>query len=1556
MTNGSGQQYGSGQGNPVSSQRPHRHAKLPKAPDEWAGGESNAPGPAVPAANGEDRITEPPSTVPVAPKHRRRWWGRRDWGRIAAKALCVCFALVGLVPLSVGLLVRLEAVRSWAAERTTAVLRDQYGVHARYELQMQLWPLEIALHDVVVDATDGGDAFLKANRVVARPRMFSLLAGKLDVGEIQVEEPRLRAVIQDGKLKNFNVQQPATEPAVQEEKTAQHIPFSVLALTNARLDVMIDDTKLNATEVDVDVVVDGGPLEVSLRAGRSTVQRLHVTPGRPAEDMVDDDVLCRLDLRARIEPKQVLVRRLELQGAVDFDPDPDTTPSCRLGEEDWRRFGLQLEAMRVKLTDHIPTALTGRLRTRLPVALAHRFVDFAPLTGWVMADLTAHWDGSTKLPKLNGKFGGSDLSIDRKVVSRTFVGEIDTTDDRIEISNLLTRWASSKSTIRTVHIDPFKPEIPLIAKGITVRDLQFDDMLDELASHPRAHVSWTYETASLDVFGGTINPLQLAGRIQLQTKNFNLFDQPAKHPARRRMIGVDRANINGIFKVTPNAVVLHDFHVKGPHSQLRTHVSLGFDEILRVAVFGGSVIDLQDISPLIDIPLAGMLKVQLNIDGPFEVPAIEGELSISDFVFAGFDFGQLDPGRFRFIPLQFELRDSRLRSGDSIVGIPYLGLDFDAGATVLLRADVDTRSPKRLLLSDFFEIAKLNTNPSLGGLRGQTHGLARVEYILGGPQDRCRTGRIRARGQLGLNAINFWGEDFESGSLDADFIWDDIAAGTRGMRVDLYAATFRKGPGTIVAQASIRHGGKLQLDATGAAIPLERLAAYRAIFDTDDPLKAAAQKGRAYPEATVSFVAAAAGTLERIKAQADLDISPLRIGPAILPTSQLHLELDPNSERRPGGTPPRATGPTSFCGNPLSSQQAPTRRNEDDPVQGILSLRGKLFGKQVTFTDLQITQQRSPQLSGTVHLKGFDLGAAANLLKDVAFSSSPPEGHLTAKAEIDELPLTDPGLAEVRIYLESLVVGRYGHSLSSGRMADPILISGDVLRIPNLNLHAKIEPDFFADLVAGGRIANLSGTPELDLSIRLKPIDLAALAEDVDQLDSAAGVVRANLELSGTTSQPTLAGNLTLKKGALEVKGFPLPLDEIDVLVNIEPGEIVVKHAKAKAGDDGSVKLNARLPIKGLELTGATAELQAKRLRLPVAEGINMTVNASLAATYQPNEESEHGALPNVTGKVSLTSFSYTRPMSFSLDIEQLTGGGPTSVESYNPAEDVVRFDVNLTTARPLKLANNILDMQVDVSQPGLRLVGTDQRFGARGTLQIVSGSKVFLLGHHFTVRDGMVMFEDTTRIAPRLDIHASTEYRRYASSAQTDPNAASSGSSSTSSTSTASASSIAGKWRIAMHASGDTDNPKVRFTSDPPLSQEDILLLLQLGMTRAELDRGLAGSLAQSVGLSALSSMTGLDRAVRSSTLIDEFTIGSQYSSRTGRTEPTATIGKRLTDEIRASVTTGLTENSEVRSNIEWKLGKGLSLEGSYDNVNDVGTSGLGNLGADLRWRLEFE
>ena len=146
-------------------------------------------------------------------------------------------------------------------------------------------------------------------------------------------------------------------------------------------------------------------------------------------------------------------------------------------------------------------------------------------------------------------------------------------------------------------------------------------------------------------------------------------------------------------------------------------------------------------------------------------------------------------------------------------------------------------------------------------------------------------------------------------------------------------------------------------------------------------------------------------------------------------------------------------------------------------------------------------------------------------------------------------------------------------------------------------------------------------------------------------------------------------------------------------------------------------------------------------------------------------------------------------------------------------------------------------------------------------------------------------------------------------------------------------------------------------MTSDPALSREDIFFLLTIGLTRAEVDQVRAGSVYASAAFEAIGTVSGADRAVKTAIpVIDDFRFGSAYSPRTGRTEPQVTLGRRLTDNVRANVSTGLTEDRQLRSNVEWRLSRPLSVQTSYDNISTVSSGSVGNFGLDFRWRIEFD
>lgn len=1466
-------------------------------------------------------------------KKRGRGRGGRDLGRAFAVALFALFALVGAIPLGLGVLVRTSFVRNFAAQKTAALIERELGIVARYRVAVQAWPMAIDLEDVVVDASDGKGSFLEVERIGVRPHLFSLLGGELEVGEIEILGPRIRAVVVEGALKNLSYKLPASSGSSGPSRP----PFTSLAVTDAHVDVIVDSAHVSSHEVDVDVSAEhDGAYELALRTGNTSIVRTHPMPGRESEDMVDEDVLCRLDARVRLDESGVLVRRLTLRGAADLDPDPNTSPTCDLAEGDWRAVELGLGALRIELPkDGAPLTgipnVRGRLKVNLPVPLVHRFVDTPWLTGAVGLDVELEHDGSYTLPRVTGRVTAERPGLGGKVFATTFAGDVSIAEDVVRVSKIDITWADGTATIGDVKIRPFADGMPLEAGPIEIHDIQFPGLLRDLGVHPQAHVAWTLEKGRFETFRGKLDPPSLEGPMEISTRGFEVFDKPTTDPNRGHMISVAEGKLRGVFAVRPNGILLDDVSIETPKSELRTRVMLLFKSALDIEIFKGSHVDLSEISPLKNIPLAGVAELSAIARGPFSHPEVDADVSIKGFEFSSFSFGDVESAHAHFEPFDLNLVDVNVRKGGSKIRAPAVHVDFDAGPDVVVDADVDTQQHPHLWVHDFYQIVHLDDDPRFSEIDANASGTARVHFVVGGPEDRCGGGRLRVKTKMHLEEVEAFGERYEDGDIDVDLDWEDREAGAAGMSLDVHSATLRKGSGTVLASLSVRPGGRVTGQAIATGIPIDHLDA---LGRMGKPL-----------DGSISAVANISGTVSQLEATADVSITPIRIGPSSLPSSELRLLM--TSE----GTSPHTIGWTR-CQNPRTG--AFDRAEFDRDVSGgNFRVSGSMAGGQLTLEDVRVTRQKHKVVTGKVKTAALDLGTLANLVPGVAFSATPPRGKLDATIDMKKLPLDDLAKSDLVVSLTGLELERGGRRVVLDDVPGPILVQNNTLSLPDLRVLVESGSGLSAPIVVGGKVDRLVTAPELDFGLRVGPLDLSRLSSDIPQVTRAKGQLAATLRVQGVPSSLRYAGSARLRNGELAVRGLPVSLDDIEVDIAVSSGEARILRGSAKVGG-GEVSVTGSVPIRGLELGVAEAAIKARGVKMPVAEGVNLTADADLAVTLKPTPpeelEREGKNLPEVKGTISLTSFTYARPIALSLDLGQLAGGPKrTTVEAYDPKDDVLRFDVVVVSPRPLRFSNNLVDMQLEVTAPGLALSGTNQRYGARGMLRILPDSKLRLRNNEFIVREGSVRFDDPLRFSPKVDVRAQTEYRRYAASGGTQG--------ADTSTSAAATASLGQQWRINLYAHGDEQNLKLDLTSDPSLSQEDIVLLLTVGLTRAEMDRGLASSLGETVGLEALAALTGADKAVKTMVpIIDEFRFGTSYSSRTGRTEPTVTLGKRITDDVRATVTTGITENREIRSSIEWRLGKRVIVQGAYDNTNDVSSSPLGNLGVDLRWRIEFE
>jgi translocation and assembly module TamB len=1492
---------------------------------------------------------------------RRR---RRDWGRFVARVLCAILALIGTLPFLATLIVRSAWARGWAASESERLIASQ-GVTAAFAPSLRVWPLAVQLDHVEVASSDGGAPALTCNRILVRPKLFALLAGKLAIDAIDLDTPRLRAVVRDGHVANLAIKtqsQPKGGPI--------RAPFNVFSVTDASVDLDVDSTLLQSSSLDLDVTAEDDPLEgasfeVGLRSGQATVHRPRTTAS--GATAIDDDVLCSMEGRVRIEPSTVVVRRLDVVASADLDALPGTAPPCNLGAGDKRRVELSLGHAHVTLpkeSGQLPR-IDGHVHVRAPIGLAERAANLPETDGWVGLDADVRYAEDTILPELTGTVEARDVRLDQYSFAQSLMSEINIRRNVIESPRTTIHLASGVVTLSDTVLAPLAKGVPLQHTRLDATNVDFTTLMRNLGVHENSWVGWDVRELHGPSFSGTLAPLKLDGDINGKTYTFGVYDRPAEDRTRERLFGISEAQIAAHVAIRPEALKFEAVRVTLPHSELDGgFVSIGFHNDLRIDVPHMSV-DFADISPIGPVAMRGRIEASALVTGVFNHPLPQGDVkSILGFGIADVTFGDVGAGHIKVDVERPEIEISGLHAkiGSSPYDVPTAKLVF--GGSKGFVVDAVGTSPG-FGLRDLLSMFSLEDDPRFADIDARMATTANVHVALGGPEDACGGGYLDIATKGHLTDVALYGERFAQGDMDVAFHWYDRQRGIAGADVDVRSFVLDKvqpprgtrpgQTGTVLGSASVRRGGALAGNLMVQGLPLSRV----------DLLGRAAQE----LEGSLSGVAHLSGNLDDFQpdagfvAQAEVDVAGTRARGIALPNSHLDVRM---THHLPRVT--KSVGRTR-CGAPLAPPFDKQAYVNDTSSRGEWTVNGTLLGDTVHVRDVVVTRARSPHLGGRVSLRALDLGLVTRVLSPPKATSdaplesagaAPAGGQLWGELIVDDVPLDAPATANARFVLGPTVVSRAGRQLTLKPPRDPLVLAQDTLTIPPLEMTLDTGQDaaskgggagFHGGFVLSGAINKITRDPTLALDVRLDPVDLSVLPRLVPKVDRAVGRLEGSFKLGGKASSPAVSGELHIKAEDVGIHDVPSAITDLVVDVRATGDGLTATGSGKVAG--GTAQLDATAPMRGFDVGAVDARLALRDVRLNPEPGVSAALNAELTFAYDPNATA---SLPRLSGDVELQALSYTRAVSLNADLASLaTRAKRTVVQTYDPALDFVTLDLRVRSKAPLVIKNNLVEVQLAVDSGTLDVTGTNQRLGLRGALKTLPGGRFHFQASDFDVQHGVIRFDDPTRIAPNVDITAVTEYRRY-----TDTSAgAAAGANAGGGPAAASATGTRGGslWRITMHAYGDADNLKVDMTSEPALSQEDIVLLLTVGMTRAELDQLQASSLGASIALNYLGAASGADRAVKQALpIIDDFRFGSAYSTVTGKTEPQLTVGKRLTNDVRASVTAGLSEDRELRSNIEWRLNNRLSVQGSYDNINDVSSSALGNLGVDLRWRLEFE
>jgi translocation and assembly module TamB len=304
-----------------------------------------------------------------------------------------------------------------------------------------------------------------------------------------------------------------------------------------------------------------------------------------------------------------------------------------------------------------------------------------------------------------------------------------------------------------------------------------------------------------------------------------------------------------------------------------------------------------------------------------------------------------------------------------------------------------------------------------------------------------------------------------------------------------------------------------------------------------------------------------------------------------------------------------------------------------------------------------------------------------------------------------------------------------------------------------------------------------------------------------------------------------------------------------------------------------------------------SANAQDVRLRYP--PGVSSTANADLRF-YGTREGS------TLSGDVNISKLAITPGFDFAAyaaSNSQSVVVPPATSPLYR-----VKLDVHVTTAPDLQMQTAIARLSGDAD---LRLRGTAAKPALLGRVEVLEG-EINFNGAKYHLERGEVLFQSPVSIKPVLDLQATTRVRDY---------------------------------DITVSVNGDTSKPlSVKYRSDPPLPEADIVALLAVGQTREQ-----SAQLAQSgSAFSETASNLILSEALNATVSnrvqrllgISKIKIDPQgLSTETNPTRgPQVTIEQQISNNFTLTYSQNVSQASQQIIQGEYYLRRNVSIVGTRD------------------------
>ncbi|MEM1415067.1 MAG: hypothetical protein AAGH15_09215, partial [Myxococcota bacterium] len=675
------------------------------------------------------------------------------------------------------------------------LLRDELGLEtelADLQVTWGAWPPSLTLRAEGIELRHPtAGPLADADALTLRPSLGAVLQGKIDLQTIELLRPTLRIVVDESGIANGPTL-PEGGPGPPE------LPFERLRIEGGIVSI--------EAEPAATLRLEGVELDLGARSSRSGL----------ALDVVLDAVGGSLAHAEGIEPVQRVhaTARVEI-GDEDLSVEADRitlrTPYAALSVTD----GTLLQE------GDAPPSWAGHVAARLELARLARLPlgEELPAMGGRLS-FEGDIAGDDRLPPT----GEGRLVLERGTLKRRFVlGEridlrIRAEPDAIAIvegSELVLPSGGGRADVRgSLGLgDDLPVDLTLDLEEVTLASI-----MEVVGQDANIMTHWPMTGRAR--LRGTLAPFDMGGPVNLVTEGFRVTMDPHHVRPRSTVIAVPRTELRGRWDFSEDALVFTRLVVESARSRLLASVvHLGFDDRFE-ALISGERFDLADVSPLIDIPLAGAGPLDVKITGGYDEPKITGHARIADFRFDEMPGGDVESD-FELLPgyqsVRFPVVDAV--KNESRYRVHELVLAFESGGRFSLDGDLELQ---RVSLADAYHAFRLHEDERFTEYQGRARGRMSLRYTQGFPNDGPN-GTFVTRMDLVFPELEASGIAFTDGHLAGRFRWLDYTQGLDGGELEVEHFELRKGAGRVSVEGNVAVGGAVRVSVAADHLALSEL-------------------------------------------------------------------------------------------------------------------------------------------------------------------------------------------------------------------------------------------------------------------------------------------------------------------------------------------------------------------------------------------------------------------------------------------------------------------------------------------------------------------------------------------------------------------------------------------------------------------------------------------------------------------------------------------------------------------------------------------------------------